>query len=121
MELHERTDLLADKMAQQLRLRSGTLADVAARAGRKLPKHLRNDVEVLLNAQRMSEHPKLMHHLDAAQFTKAEKKLNRFLDKQDPKAERHAEILDAVAKIAFVVFSIALAVFITLLWRGHFS
>ena len=121
MELNDRTTALAERMAQQLRLRSGTLDEVSARAGRKLPRHLRNEIEVLLSAQRMSKNPKLMHHVDATQIKKAEKKLNRFLDKQNPKAEQRAEMLDTIAKIAFVVFSVALAVFLTLLWRGHFS
>lgn len=121
MDLNERSQMLADRMAQQLRLRSGDLKDVAARAGRKLPKHLRQDVYAILDAQSMAEHPKLMHHVDSAKIAKAEKKLNRYLDKQDPKAERRAEILDTIAKIAFVIFSITLAVFLTLLWRGYFT
>lgn len=121
MDVHERSDALAEKMARQLRLRGDTLADVSARAGRKLPKHLRHEVEKILNAQRMAQHPKFMHHVDEAQIAKAEKKLNRFLDKQDPKAERRTEILDAIAKIAFVIFTVVLAVFLTLLWRGYFS
>lgn len=121
MDVHERSDALGEKMARQLRLRSGGLADVSARAGRKLPKHLRSEVEVILNAQRMATHPKLMHHVDASLITKAEKKLNRFLDKKDPKAERRTELLDTIAKIAFVIFSVVLAVFLTLLWRGYFN
>ena len=108
-------------MAQQLRLRSGDLKDVATRAGRKLPKHLHTEVEAVLEAEHMAEHPKLMHRVDVARIKKAEKRLNRFLDKQDPKAERRTEILDTVAKIAFVIFSVVLAVFLTLLWRGYFS
>ncbi|MEP3680554.1 MAG: hypothetical protein ABJN21_16830 [Paracoccaceae bacterium] len=121
MDVNERSQALAEKMAQQLRLRSGDLKDVATRAGRKLPKHLRTDVDIMLEAQQMNEHPKLMHHVDAAKVIKSEKKLNRFLDKQDPRAERRTEILDTIAKIAFVIFSVVLAVFLTLLWRGHFN
>lgn len=121
MDLNERSDALGEKMARQLRLRPGGLADVSARAGRKLPKHLRAEVEMILNAQRMAVHPKLMHHIDAKQIAKAEKKLNRFLDKQDPKAERRTEILDTIAKIAFVLFSVVLSVFLVLLYRGYFS
>lgn len=121
MNLNETSQALAAKMAQQLRLRSGDLRDVAARAGRKLPKHLRADVDAILEAQEMAKHPKLMHHVDAVRVTKAEKRLNRFLDQQNPKAERRTEILDTIAKIAFVIFSVVLAVFLTLLWRGYFS
>ena len=121
MNLNERSDALAQKMAQQLRLRRGDLASVAERAGRKLPKHLRTDVDVILEAQQKAAHPKLKHHVDAAQIIKAEKKVYRFLDKQNPKAERRNEILDTIAKVAFVVFSVVLASFLILLWRGHFS
>lgn len=121
MEMHDRSNTLAEKMAQQLRLRGGDLASVTARAGRKLPKHLRAEVDAILEALRMSEHPKLMHHVDHARVKKAEKKLNRFLDRQNPKAERRTEILDTIARIAFIGFSIVLAVFLVLLYRGFFS
>ena len=48
------------------RLRSGDLKDVTSRAGRKLPKHLHTEVEAVLEAEHMAEHPKLMHRVDAA-------------------------------------------------------
>lgn len=121
MDVHERSDRLAEKMAKQLRLREGDLEDTAAQAGRKLPKHLRADLSTIINARRMADHPKLMRHIDATRLAKAEKKLNRFLDKQDPATERRTEILDLIAKIAFVLFSVVLAAFLTLLWRGYFN
>ncbi|NNE87888.1 MAG: hypothetical protein HKN27_07405 [Silicimonas sp.] len=108
-------------MAKQLRLSGDNLEDIAARAGRKLPKHLRAEVHTIVEAMRMAEHPKLMHHIDPSRIAKAEKKLSRFLDKQDPMKERRNEILDVLAKIAFVIFSVVLATFLTLLWRGYFS
>ena len=46
--MHERSNALAEKMAKQLRLRGDGLKDVAARAGRKLPKHLRAEVEAIV-------------------------------------------------------------------------
>ena len=121
MELNDRSQALAEKMAKQLRVGGESLEDVSARAGRKLPKHLRVEVNAIIQAMRMAEHPKLMLRIDAKRIAKAEKKLNRFLDKQDPKTERRNEILDTLAKVAFVVFSVVLAVFLTLLWRGYFS
>lgn len=119
--MDERSNALAEKMAKQLRLRGEGLKDIAARAGRKLPKRLRAEVEAIVQAQEMAENPKLMHHVDLERIKIAERKLNRFLDSQNPAAERRAEFLDAVAKIAFVIFTVVLAIFLMLLWRGYFD
>ena len=121
MELNDRSKALAEKMAQQLRVSGDSLETVTARAGRKLPKHLRAEVDLIVEAMRVADHPKLMHHVDHTRISKAEKKLHRFLNKQDPSTERRNEILDTLAKVAFVIFSIVLAVFLTLLWRGYFN
>jgi endo-1,4-beta-D-glucanase Y len=121
MDLSALSEDLATKMAKQLRVGSGDLEAVAAKAGRKLPKHLRAEVALIVEAMRLAEHPKFMHRVDMARLAKAEKKISRFLDKQDPTTERRNEILDTVAKIAFVIFSVVLAVFLTLLWRGYFA
>ena len=119
--MHGKSDALAEKMAKQLRLRGEGLKDVAARAGRKLPKRLRTEVEAIVDAQQMAENPKLMHHVDPDRIKLAERKLNRFLDRQNPAVERRAEMLDALAIIAFVIFTAVLAVFLLLLWRGYFD
>ena len=121
MELTERSKALAEKVARQLRVGGDDLETVTARAGRKLPKYLRAEVDVILEATRIADHPKLMRQVDHARISKAEKTINRFLDKQDPAAERRNQILDTLARVAFVVFSIVLAVFLTLLGRGYFN
>ena len=110
---------LAEIMARQLRVRGGPLADVAARAGRKLPRHLHAEAGVIIEAERLASHPKLAHRVDAKQLKKAERKLRYFLDKQDPKAERRAELLDRLAAIVFILFVIVLGVFFLALWRGY--
>ena len=108
-------------MSAQLRVRGDGLSDVAEKAGRKLPRRLRPDVAKLIEAEAMSAHPKLARLVDERQFRRAEKRLNRFLEKQDPAAERRGEILDMIAKIAFVFVTIVLAVFFLLLSRGYFD
>jgi len=50
MDVSELTDDLATTMARQLRLRGGSLADVTARAGRKLPRHLKAEADALIEA-----------------------------------------------------------------------
>lgn len=119
MEIENRNRALAEKMATQLRVRGEGLAEVASRAGRKLPRHLRAQVDVLTAAQAVEAHPKLASQIDAKKVAKAERQIGHFLDKQDPKAERRGEILDLIAKIAFVFVTVVLAVFFFLLWRGY--
>lgn len=112
---------LAETMARQLRLRGGNLGDVAARAGRKLPRHLQDEVRAIIQSETLAAHPKLAYRVDEKRLRKAERKLRAFLDKQDPRAERRAEILDRLAAIVFVIFVAVLGVFLVALWRGAFD
>lgn len=112
---------MADRMAAQLRVRGDGLADIAQHAGRKLPRHLRKEAAVLIEAEALTANPKLARRVDDRRIAKAERRLNRFLDKQDPAAERRGEILDLIAKVAFVFVTVVLSVFFFLLWRGYFD
>ena len=121
MDVTQTTQALAERMSRQLRVKGDGLAEVTAHAGRKLPRRLRADAETLVRAQAMAQNPKLARLLDERQLRKAERRLSRYLDRQNPSAERRGQILDVVAKIAFVIFTIALIVFFTLLNRGYFE
>ena len=121
MDVKETADALASRMSAQLRVKGEGLTDVAAKAGRKLPKHLRAAADTLIEAETMSEHPKLARLINDKNVKKAERKLHKYLSRQNPGAERMNEILDVVAKIAFVLFVIVLALFFFLLWRGYFN
>lgn len=121
MDLIKTSDDLAARISQQLRVRGAGLQEVAEKAGRKLPRHLQAEVQVVIDALDMSDHPKLMHRVDEKRILQAVRRVEKFLAKQDPSAERRGEILDRVAAIAFVLFTIALALFFILLSRGAFD
>lgn len=121
MDVTKTADDLAVRMSEQLRVRGTGLADVAAKAGRKLPRHLQAEVAVVVQAVQMAENPKLRRLVDERRVARADRKIRRFLSKQDPAAERWGEILDRLAAVAFVVFTIALVLFFVLLSRGYFS
>ena len=121
MDTSERTPAIAQKMSAQLRVRGEGLAEVTERAGRKLPRHLRRDAAALIEAEAMASNPKLARLVDERRLIKAEKRLSRYLDKQNPAAERRGEILDLIAKIAFVFVTVVLSVFFLLIWRGYFD
>ena len=119
--MQDRITAMTDKMSTQLRVRGDGLADVAAKAGRKLPKHLRADAAKMIEAATMADHPKLARLIDERKVAKAERRLHRFLDKKNPAAERRGEILDFIAKIAFVFVVIVLTIFFFLLSQGYFD
>lgn len=121
METKDRFQSIAERMSAQLRVRGEGIADVTERAGRKLPRHLRREAAVLIEAQSLASNPKLSRLVDERRVARAEKRLNRFLDKQNPAAERRGQILDVIAKIAFVFVTVVLSVFFFLLWRGYFD
>ena len=121
MDVESKANALAEYMAVQLRVKGENLAEVSARAGRRLPKRLRPAVDTIVKAQTLQQHPRLKHVIDERAIKRAEKKLRAFLDRQDPRAARRGEILDVVARIAFVVLVVVLAVFFFLLWRGHLT
>ncbi len=121
MDVNRTAEDLAAEMATQLRVRGDGLAEVAAKAGRKLPRHLQAEVQVVVEAKRTSEHPKLMHRVDEKRVTKAARRIRKFLSKQDPAAERRGEILDRLAAVAFVLFTVAVILFFFFWSRGAFD
>ena len=121
MDVWTTADDLAALMARQLRVRGTELSEVAHKAGRKLPRHLHTEVQAVLDACLQAEHPKFAHRIDQKRLKKAVARLEKFLAKQNPKAERRREILDRIAAVAFVVFVVVLGVFFFLLSRGAFE
>ena len=121
MEIAKTAEDLAVRMGKQLRVRGSGLEDVAAKAGRRLPRYLQADVRVVTDALQMAEHPKLARHVDERRVKKAVRRVEKFLAKQDPAAERRGEILDRIAAVAFVLFTIAVVLFFVMLSRGAFD
>lgn len=119
--MKEQADALAEHMSAQLRVKGDTLADVTARAGRRLPKHLRREAEKISAAEALTQHPRLERLVDEKALKRSERKLRKFLDRQDPKAVRRGEFLDFLTKIGLVVFVVALALFYYLTTSGYFG
>ena len=119
MNYSDRADHLADLMTKQLRARGTTLTDVARHAGRRLPRRLHRDVDVVAEAARLSEHPKLRRMVDAQEFRKSETRLSRYLGEQTPRTERQNEFLDRLAAIAFIICVVVLGLFFWMLSTGR--
>ena len=121
MTIDDRLRALTEHMSTQLRVRGDGFQETAKAAGRKIPRRLQRDVAEIAEAEAMGKNPKLLRHLNLHQFDRAERRLRAFLDQQDPVAERRGEILDMIAKIAFVIVVVVLAVFFYLISIGYFE
>ena len=119
MDVRQRSDALADYMAAQLRVKGEGLAEVTSRAGRRLPKRLQSAAAKIIEAETLAAHPRTERLVDAREIRQAERRLRRFLDRQDPRKVRRDEILDGIAKIAFVIFVVGLFLFYLLVKRGY--
>ena len=121
MTIYERLNELTAFMSQQLRLKGATFSEVASKAGRKIPRRLKRDIAVISDAETLIQNPKLAIRIDEKQFAKSERRLRAHLEGFDPKAERRGEILDTIAKVAFVVVVVVLALFFFLISVGYFE
>ena len=121
MEIRDQADALAEYMSAQLRVKGDGLEAVTARAGRLLPRHLKGEVQKIVDASNMSAHPRLERMIDDMAVKRADRKVRTFLDRQNPGKARRAAILDRVAGVAFVVVTVVLIVFFVLLSRGFFN
>ena len=119
METGERIEALAEKMAKQLRLKGGgSFREMVEKAGRRLPRAVKADAALLIEAENMASHSKLARCVDEKKIAKAAKRVAAFLDKQDPVKERWHAFLDGLAKVAFVFVVVVLGAFFFMIWRG---
>jgi hypothetical protein len=91
------------------------LAQVVRRTGRRLPKGLRAQAAVLIEAEKLAAIPKLSRRIDAAAVGRAEQVLKAHLELIDVKERRKGRALSLAGTIAAQVLLIS-AAFITWLW-----
>lgn len=120
MELQARADRLAQLIEEKLDIRGKGFEAKLNRAGRLLPKHIRTEAAILVEAMAHEAHPKLARQLDDARLERAASDVERYLQGLDPWARRKGIALDWMAGAAFkflVVVGLTLAL---LRWRGFF-
>ncbi len=118
MDLHESADHLAQLIEEKLGVRGAGLAAKLARAGRNLPKHIRTDATMLVDAVAFEAHPKLSRQIDPENLERAFANVERFLTNLDAGARRRGIILDWLAKLAFNLMMLVGLLVIILGWRG---
>ena len=96
-------------------VRSRSLSQGLRRTGRRLPRRMRQQGQVLAQAEKMTGSAKLWRQVDRAAVLRAFEALKLHLEAIDVAKRRKDRVLNLVALLAFQ-FLVVLAAFIWLLW-----
>lgn len=116
--IQQMADRVAALLEERLRVKGRGLAGKMRKAGRRLPRQVRDAAEVLAKAQMMSQSPRLLLQIDDETVALAYDVCLKHLNGIDPRARRRGAILDVTASIAFSLLVVAGLVLAVLFWRG---
>jgi hypothetical protein len=108
---------LTEKMAHGLGVKGRTLERCTAKAGRWLPRRIRDEIAVIAEARALRGHPKLERRIDEARIERAYRHTASYLDGLDLGARRRRAALDMISLIAFRIFVVGALVVAVMLWR----
>jgi hypothetical protein len=115
---------MADRVAQLLEERLGLggrgLSTKLKRAGRTLPKKVRDNGRVLASAAQKAQHPKLLGQIDMGEVTEAYDVCVKHLITIDPASRRRDLFAGMVGSVGFGVLVLMVAILGFLAWRGYF-
>lgn len=110
---------LRAQLAERLGARGPTLRAQLRRAGRRLPRRLRREAELLARAEEMSRHPRLARLVDPRDVARAQRRIGRHLGGIDPALLRRNRRWNAAAALGLHVLATFALVVALLWWRGY--
>lgn len=113
-----RSDELRALMQEKLGFKSRDLADAFRRAGRRLPRRVRQHTAILVQAEERAFHPKLAATTDPQAVEQAFKAITGHLQGIDVADERLGRWLQFAGTLAFNFIVIAILFVIWMRWRG---
>jgi hypothetical protein len=114
--LQDQADEISTLMATKLRVKGASLERQLQKAGRRLPKKRRQDIENLLEAQQLMGNPKLERMVDMTAISEGSGRVIGHLQTLDPWErfkDRWLGILGAIALALIVTFILVVYV----LWK----
>jgi hypothetical protein len=115
---------MADRVAQLLEERLGLSGrDLSAklkRAGRTLPRKVRDGGKLLVAASHKAQNPKLLGQIDMGEVANAYDICVRHLVAIDPVVRRRNIFAGMVGSVGFGILALVILVMILLAWRGYF-
>lgn len=106
--------LLADKLG----LKKGGFGARIRRAGRRLPRRVHRDAQVITAALELAAHPKLRRRIDARAVSAAHRRMRLHLEAIDPRDRRIGFVLSMLGGLAFNLLAAGALLIALLQWRG---
>ena len=110
---------IREQLEAKLGVKSRDLAQALRRAGRRLPRRVRAQGAVLVDAEQRSGHPKLARQVDGHGVAKAYDQMTAHLRAIDVVDARKGRALSLAGVIAFNLLLVIVAFIIWLWWRGY--
>jgi hypothetical protein len=118
MVYEEQADQIAALLQDRLGIRGKGLAAKLRRAGRLLPRHVRRQAEVLVQAVQMQASPKMARMVDGEAAQKAYQDCENYLSGIDAWDRRKGRIIGILSTSALNLLAVAALVVVVLVWRG---
>lgn len=118
-DINTKTEGLRLALRAKLGVRGRGFAQAVDAAGRLLPNKLRKQAGVIVKAQALGGHPKLMRTVDMIAFNKAHMDIFAFLDAIDPKERHRTRMLHWLGRISLNLIVIVVCFVIWLVWSGN--
>lgn len=113
------SDRLTAQMRDRLGVRAETLPAALRRAGRNLPRSLRQDGALILAAQDRARNPRLARVTDGDGPVRAARRIEAYLATLDPAAARARARAYLFADLAFRLAVVVALIIAVLVWRGY--
>ena len=111
-------DRVSALIEDRLGVRGRSLGDKLHKAGRRLPRRVREAARYLADAAEMAQNPKLLVRVDEGEVATAYDTCLRHLNTQNRGERRKTALLGALASAAFGVLVVTVLVIALAYWRG---
>ena len=118
--IHQMAHRVAQLLEERLGLGGRDLSAKLKRAGRMLPKKVRDSGKVLAAAAHKAQNPKLLGQIDMGDVTEAYDVCVKHLIAIDPVGRRRDLFAGMVGSVGLGVLVLAVALLGFLAWRGYF-
>lgn len=115
---HMATDV-ADLMKERLGIRGKDLAEKLRHTGRMMPKRVKQDAAILVEAQALAENPRLSRMIDHDRVDVAHQSCMTYLETIDAADRRKGVVLGILGSLVMALLVVSALVLSVLKWRGY--
>lgn len=117
--INARAERVQHGLYEAFGVKARSLDKALRKTGRRLPKRLRSEAELIVAAQGLGGHPKLIKRVDGGALDAAEAKVSDYLKAVDRAEARKTRLLSVAAAIAFNILLVLAAFILWMWWTGQ--